>query len=506
MPNSTGPSPETLKALETVPNMYLVIAPDLYILTASDAYLEATQTKRDLISGKYIFDAFPDNPNTPDGNDGMQQIEASLQTVLRTKAPHQMQVLRYDIPDIGQPGRFIPRYWEPSHTPVLDEHGNILYIIQLANNVTEKILTARALIKSQADQIETIGQIQGLNAELLTANIELRDTQQNLSLLNSQLEDRVAKRTLELHTANEEQAATNEELTAANEELTKIQGLLEGANTELATHTSRLQMAIESTRLGTWDFNPSTGELYWSKECREVYGISPDLPASFELFSQLIYPDDRTWVLERIAASVDPGKKGRYDLSYRINRYDDHETRWIKVQGNVFFKEDQAIRFIGTVLDITDMKSAEEKSSKLAAIIASSEDAIVSKTLDSVVTSWNGSAERIFGYTAEEMIGESIYKLIPEDRLDEEPLIITRINSGQRFEHFETKRLTKAGRLIDVSVSVSPIKDSQGNIIGCSKIARDITERKQDESRKNDFIGMVSHELKTPLTSLTALI
>jgi len=157
-------------------------------------------------------------------------------------------------------------------------------------------------------------------------------------------------------------------------------------------------------------------------------------------------------------------------------------------------------------LDITDIKQAEEKSAKLAAIIESSDDAIISKTLESVITSWNDSAERMFGYTAEEIIGETIYKLIPPDRQDEEPRIISRLKTGERVEHFETQRMTKHGTLLDVSLSISPVKDKQGNIIGVSKIVRDITERKLDENRKNDFIGMVSHELKTPLTSLTAIV
>jgi len=157
-------------------------------------------------------------------------------------------------------------------------------------------------------------------------------------------------------------------------------------------------------------------------------------------------------------------------------------------------------------LDITMIKQAEEKSAKLAAIIESSDDAIIGKTLDSVITSWNDSAERIFGYTADEIIGQTVYTLIPSDRYEEEPRILAQLKNGQRVEHFETKRLTKDGRELDVSLTISPILDSQGNIIGLSKIMRDITERKQDETRKNDFIGMASHELKTPLTSLNAII
>jgi PAS domain S-box-containing protein len=157
-------------------------------------------------------------------------------------------------------------------------------------------------------------------------------------------------------------------------------------------------------------------------------------------------------------------------------------------------------------LDVTEIKQAEEKSAKLAAIVETSDDAIVSKTLESVVTSWNASAERMFGFTEKEMIGQTIYKIIPEDRHDEEPNILARLRTGERVDHFETQRLTKDGRLLDVSLTVSPVVDKQGRIIGLSKIARDITEKKQEEQRKNDFIGMVSHELKTPLTSLTAIV
>jgi len=157
-------------------------------------------------------------------------------------------------------------------------------------------------------------------------------------------------------------------------------------------------------------------------------------------------------------------------------------------------------------LDITDIKQAEERSAKLAAIVESSDDAIVSKSFDSVITSWNYAAERMFGYTEEEMIGQTIYKIIPPDRHDEEGRILALLREGKSVEHFETKRVTKDGRLVDVSLTISPVKDRQGNVIGISKIARDITEKKQEEQRKNDFIGMVSHELKTPLTSLNGII
>lgn len=156
--------------------------------------------------------------------------------------------------------------------------------------------------------------------------------------------------------------------------------------------------------------------------------------------------------------------------------------------------------------DITDRLSAEVNSKRLSAIIESSDDAIISKDLNSIVTSWNESAVRIFGYEAEEMIGQSILKIIPQDRLDEEPKILSQLSQGIRVDHFETIRRRKDGRLIDVSLTISPIKDSAGRVIGLSKIARDITERKQADKKKEEFIGLVSHELKTPLTSLRSYV
>jgi PAS domain S-box-containing protein len=159
--------------------------------------------------------------------------------------------------------------------------------------------------------------------------------------------------------------------------------------------------------------------------------------------------------------------------------------------------------------DVTARRRAEHERGWLAAIVESSNDAIVSKSLDGQITSWNPAAERLFGYTAEETIGNSITLIIPPDLWEEERQILARLRAGERIEHFETIRITRDGRRLEVSLTVSPIKDQAGCIVGASKIARDISERKQDERvvreadrRKDEFLATLSHELRNPLAPI----
>ncbi|WP_071923661.1 PAS domain S-box protein [Chelatococcus daeguensis] len=151
---------------------------------------------------------------------------------------------------------------------------------------------------------------------------------------------------------------------------------------------------------------------------------------------------------------------------------------------------------VNVLVDMTERLHAEEAARRLALIVESSDDAIISTDLDGIVTSWNGGAERLYGYTAAEAIGRPVMILIPDDRPDEEPSILERIRRGERVDHYETVRRCKDGRLVDVSLTVSPIHDGAGRIIGASKIARNITDRRQAEEQQALLLREMNHRIK----------
>jgi PAS domain S-box-containing protein len=160
--------------------------------------------------------------------------------------------------------------------------------------------------------------------------------------------------------------------------------------------------------------------------------------------------------------------------------------------------------FLSVLRDITERRRADEDRQRLAAIIESTDDAVIGKTLDGIVTSWNPGAERMYGYTAHEMVGQSILRIFPPDRAEELWEILERLRHGERDRYEDTVRLTKDGRRIDVSVGTSPIVDASGVPAGAAIIARDVTERKRLETMQRDFVAMVAHDLRSPLTVLRA--
>lgn len=165
---------------------------------------------------------------------------------------------------------------------------------------------------------------------------------------------------------------------------------------------------------------------------------------------------------------------------------------------------DAAGDIVGGVNVLTDV-GMSHANAHLAAIVESSDDAIISKTLSGIITSWNKSAERLFGYTAEEAIGQSILMLIPQDRHDEEPGIISRISRGERIDHYETQRLRKDGTLVDLSLTVSPVRNERGEVAGASKIARDVTEKKRADQQRELLLNEIKHRVKNTLGTVQAI-
>ncbi len=194
-----------------------------------------------------------------------------------------------------------------------------------------------------------------------------------------------------------------------------------------------------------------------------------------DLMARIVHPDDRATYVAHVANVV---CHDDIDLELRIVRADG-DVRWISHHCVPIHDTDgRLLGRQGTNHHITERKQSEAVAKRSEAIVQSSEDAIISKTLDGIVTSWNPGAEAIFGFGNGEMIGKTKLALFPPELLNEETAILERIRGGETVEHIETQRLRKDGKRIDVSVTISPIRDDVGNVVGASKIARDITERK----------------------------
>ena len=220
-----------------------------------------------------------------------------------------------------------------------------------------------------------------------------------------------------------------------------------------------------------------------------------------------VHPEDRDASAGEAARLFGGGETVAFENRYR---HKDGSWHWLSWRARAYPDEK---KIYCAAMDITGRKQNELVQSALAAIVEHSDDAIVGKTLDGIVTSWNRGAERIFGYRSEEMIGRDIRHLLPPDRKNEEAFILNRVRHGISLDHYESKRLTKSGRMIDVSITVSPIRNHAGQIIGASKIARDITERKiadearrENDKRKDEFLAMLGHELRNPLAAIRTAI
>ena len=255
--------------------------------------------------------------------------------------------------------------------------------------------------------------------------------------------------------------------------------------------------------------------ISWNPAATRLFGYE-EKEALGKNISMLI-PSDAVVGENMISEKIRKGEKVQNLEATRVSR--DGSKKLVLLNVSPIKNSKGNIVAAATILrDISERYRHEEKQAILAAIVNSSDDAIISKTLDGIITSWNASATRLFGFTEEEAIGKHISIIIPSERLHEENAIIESLKRGEKIDHFETIRKSKDGTLRNISLTISPLRNSSGKIIGASKIARDISARIEAEKQralytkrlqqlnkyKDEFMVMASHELKTPLTVIMA--
>jgi len=275
---------------------------------------------------------------------------------------------------------------------------------------------------------------------------------------------------------------------------------------------SHLAAIIESSEdaIASKDLNGTITS--WNKSAERMFGYSAE-----EIIGQpvtLIIPPELHDDEPRILGKIRAGQRIEHFETVRVHK----NGRRIYVSLTVSPIKDVHGRIVGAakiVRDITQKKKLEEDALRLAAIVESSDDAIASKDLNGIVTTWNRSAEKMFGYRAEEIIGKPITLIIPEELQQDETVILSKIRRGEKIEHFETVRLRKDGQRIDVSVTISPMKDDYGNVIGAAKIVRDITEKKKIDralriteklAAAGRLAATIAHEVNNPLEAVTNLV
>src|SRR5882672_3697976 len=458
------PIPDFQALFESAPGLYLVLTPALTIVAVSEVYLKATMTRWEKILGRNLFNVFPDNPNDPTSS-RVSNLSASLKRVLENRAPDAITVQKYDIrrPE-SEGGGFEERYWSPVNSPVLGTKGEVAYIIHRVEDVTQRKRAEEELYKQT-----------GILKSVLTnigEGVVVADMEGKFLIWNPAAERLVG------------QGPTTEPMKKWSDH---YRVFLPDQVTPYPADQLPLARAIRGESI--------TGD--------EQFLRRPDIPNGIWLsVSGRPLVDESGMQRGGVVAFSDITTRKRAEEA--LHRA--HKELEMRVQ-----ERTAALAAANESLqaEIAERNRQEASLARLAAIVESSEDAIISKTLDGIVTSWNRGAERIFGYTAEEIIGKPVTVLVPPGRLNEEPVTIERLKRGERVEHYETLRMKKDGTFLDVSLTISPINDASGKIIGISKIARDISDRKlaveQLLKKTRDLetlLYVTSHDLREPLRSI----
>lgn len=264
---------------------------------------------------------------------------------------------------------------------------------------------------------------------------------------------------------------------------------------------------LKSLPVAVYTTDPDGWLTFYNDAAAELWGRRPELGRARWCGSiRLFQPDGSPLSHEdSLMAKALAGKAFDAGTEVFVERPDGTRVAFAPYPNALRDESGHVFGGINLLIDVTNRKQSEIAFARLAAIVDSSDDAIVSKNLDSIVISWNRAATRIFGYEPEEMIGQSIKQLIPAELQQEEDEIIARLKRGERVDHFDTVRVRKDGRRIDVSLTISPIRDGSGSIVGASKIARDITERKRHEDLQRLLFDELNHRVKNTLATIQAI-
>ncbi len=256
---------------------------------------------------------------------------------------------------------------------------------------------------------------------------------------------------------------------------------LEKAYNSLKESEKSLAEAQRMAHIGNIDWNLVTGEVYWSDEMYNIFKRDPQKPgANYKEFLSILHPDDRNMINNAIK-KAQQGESVAGDYSIILANGEERKIySHLEVINN---EKNIPFRIKGTFQDITELKKSEEEIRKLANIVESSYDAIGTIALNGNITNWNKSAEKIYGYSAEEILGKSTSIMAPAHLKDETKILTEKIKQGESIDHHETVRLRKDGRIIDVSITLSPVLDSHGKLTAISFISRDMSERKKIEEK-----------------------
>jgi formate hydrogenlyase transcriptional activator len=267
---------------------------------------------------------------------------------------------------------------------------------------------------------------------------------------------------------------------------------------EQALHDSeeRLRLAAASADAGMWMLDTASSRFWTTDKANELFGLGTTEEFDFERFLSLVHQEDRKAVRSTVEKAIQSDEE--MTVEYRIIR-PDGEMRWISSRGRRRSGESlEPVRLMGVSVDITERKRTDESQRRHSAIVQGSDDAIISMDLKGIIADWNSAAEQIYGYSQEEAVGQKIEFIIPPELRNEEATILTRLGAGESIRHMETVRVRKDGSRVNVSLTVSPIRDSFGRIVGASKIARDISERKRAQENLQKSYAEI-RELKEKL-------